>query len=200
MERGRRGWDTRGDESLSYGVWSLDSGVWSVQSGVCNLEPGVCNLESGVCNLESGVWKLKSGVWKLECGVWNLEPGVWSLSLETEIWSLESGVCGLRLAMGDLAGVTQMEVNFGFGNKYVFVKKNYTNILMLLRCVEARINSPLKNRRNSPHRQRDRIREGIIALLFSNTVRTPQCRHCLGNIPAPFCCREELFSRHPTRF
>ena len=72
-------------------------------------EPGVWDLESGVCNLESGVRKLESGVW-------NLEPGASSLSLESEIWSLESGVSGLRLAMGDLAGVTQVVVNVDFEN------------------------------------------------------------------------------------
>ena len=112
-QRGRRGWDTRGDESLQSGVWSLDSGVWSLESGAWSLEsePGVWDLESGECNLESGVCNLESGVWKLESGVWNLEPGIWSLSLESEIWSLESGFCGLRLAMGDLAGVTQVELN-----------------------------------------------------------------------------------------
>ena len=44
--------------------------------------------------------------------MWNLELGAWRLSLESEIWSLESGICGLRLAMGDQAGVTQVEVNF----------------------------------------------------------------------------------------
>ena len=54
-------------------------------------------------------------------------PGVWSLSLESEIWSLESGVCGLRLAMGDLAGVTQVEVNFECENT-LFSAKVY------LRC------------------------------------------------------------------
>ena len=59
---------------------------------------------------------LHSGVWKLESAVWNLELGAWSLSLESEIWSLESGVCGLRLAMGDLAGVTQVEVKFDSEN------------------------------------------------------------------------------------
>ena len=73
-QRGRRGWDTRGDASLQSGVWSLPSGVW------------------------------------------NLELVAWSLSLESEIWSLESGVCGMRLAMGDLAGVTQVEVNFDCEN------------------------------------------------------------------------------------
>ena len=63
-----------------------------------------------------------SGVWKLESGVWNLEPGVWSLSLESEIWGLESGVCGLRLAMGDLAGLTQVEVNFDCENTWFSAK------------------------------------------------------------------------------
>ena len=67
---------------------------------------------------ESGVWTLESGVYNLETGVWNLEPGVWSLSPESEIWSLESGVCGLRLAMGDLASVTQVEVNLDCENTW----------------------------------------------------------------------------------
>ena len=47
-----------------------------------------------------------------------MELGAWSLSLESEIWSLESGVCGLRLAMSDLAGVTQVEVNFDCENTW----------------------------------------------------------------------------------
>ena len=32
--------------------------------------------------------------------------------------------------------------------------------------------------------RRDQIHKGIIAPLFSNTVRTPQCKHCLGNSPS----------------
>ena len=85
------------------------------------VESWLCGHGCGILAVQS--WPrtpgcLHSGVWKLVSGVWNLELGAWSLSLESEIWSLESGDCGLRLAMGDLAGVTQVEVNFDHENTW----------------------------------------------------------------------------------
>ena len=73
-------------------------------------------MQSGVWKLEPGVWSLESGSWSLESGIWS--PGFWSLSPESEIWNLESGVCGLRLATGDLAAVTQVEVIFDRENTW----------------------------------------------------------------------------------
>ena len=85
------------------------------------MESWLCGHGCGILAVES--WPgtpgcLHSEVWKLESGVWNLELGAWSLSLEC----LESGVYGLRLAMGDLAGVTQAEVTFDRENTWCTAK------------------------------------------------------------------------------
>ena len=46
---GKRGWDTRGHESLQSGVWGLEAGIWSLEAGVWSLEFGV-----------AGVWSMES--------------------------------------------------------------------------------------------------------------------------------------------
>ena len=112
--------------------------------------------------------------------MWNLELRAWSLSLESEIWSLEPGVCGMRLAMGDLAVETQVEVNLTVTD--MVFSKSSIKMLMLLRLFEGRLHFHCENRGNSHRGRRDRIHTGTIAPLFSNTIRTPQCKHCLGNV------------------
>ena len=65
--------------------------------------------------------------------------------------------------------------------KTLFSARVPFKMYFLLNVLGERIHFHREIKRNSHQRQRDRIREGIIAPLISNTIRTPQCRHYLGN-------------------
>ena len=65
-------------------------------------------------------------------------------------------------------------------SKHMCFANNSIKLLILLRSFEGRLHFRRENKKNSHHQQRDGSHKGIIARLFSNTVRTPQCEHCLG--------------------